>query len=312
MKQILFTIFGCLITVLLFLQAPMAFNYQGVARDLSGNPIANQNIGLQISLLQFAANGPEIYKEMHNVTTTDFGLFNLSIGRGILVNGNFDSIEWGNARYFLQIEMDITGGSNYLLIGTSELLSVPYALYANNGSKWKDAQSQFGLNYSNVIIGIDRSNPRDYYYQSFPNLVVNNAKDTVNPHLVEISSKYKESNVIFDISCFPNSNLTLPHLRNSVLLRAREDAENLIISTAKHNSNIIFETSDIEAMRINSMGNIGMGTLNPKSKLNIANGDIYIENFNNGVIMKSPNGQCWRMTVNNSGKPEFNSIICPN
>lgn len=62
----------------------------------------------------------------------------------------------------------------------------------------------------------------------------------------------------------------------------------------------------------NETYNVGIGTLNPKAKLNVTDGDIYIENINKGVIMKSPNGQCWRMTVSNAGQPEFNLITCPN
>ena len=63
---------------------------------------------------------------------------------------------------------------------------------------------------------------------------------------------------------------------------------------------------------IDAEGNIGIGTIEPSSKLHIQQGDVYIDDVESGVIMKSPNGQCWRMTVNNSGQPEFDSITCPN
>ena len=64
-------------------------------------------------------------------------------------------------------------------------------------------------------------------------------------------------------------------------------------------------------MTITNSGNIGVGTQSPSAKIQVTNGDVYIENVNKGVIMKSPNGQCWRMTVSNSGEPIFTSISCP-
>jgi hypothetical protein len=64
-------------------------------------------------------------------------------------------------------------------------------------------------------------------------------------------------------------------------------------------------------MRIAENGNVGIGTSTPKSKLQVTDGDIYIENASKGVIMTSPNGNCWRMTVNDTGNPVFTSINCP-
>ena len=79
---------------------------------------------------------------------------------------------------------------------------------------------------------------------------------------------------------------------------------------------IRFETntsmSTMERMRINADGNVGIGTTSPESKLQIKDGDIYLENSNTGVIMTSPNGQCWRMTVDNTGNPVFSNVLCPN
>ena len=132
MKRIFFTLLAIFASVALFAQAPNAFNYQGVARDLSGNPIINQNIGLRISILQGSIAGTEVYKELHLVSTNNTGLFNIRVGYGSPVNDSIESINWGNGPFFLKIEMDTEGGSNYQLVGTNQLLSVPYALYAEN------------------------------------------------------------------------------------------------------------------------------------------------------------------------------------
>ena len=119
MKTILTIAIAGFIAFPLFAQPPQAFNYQGVARDLSGAPLANKNIGLQISILQGSMTGMVVYKEVHNTITTNLGLFTLQIGMGSLVNGTFADIDWGSGNHYLRIEMDESGGNNYQLIGAS-------------------------------------------------------------------------------------------------------------------------------------------------------------------------------------------------
>jgi hypothetical protein len=113
-------------------QTPQAFKYQAVVRDNSGNILANQNVSFQISILQGSASGASVCTETYDATTNEFGLVNLEIGNGEPGTGSFTDIDWGDGLYFLQIEMDETGGPNYLLMGTSQLLSVPYALYSDS------------------------------------------------------------------------------------------------------------------------------------------------------------------------------------
>ncbi len=124
-----------------FAQAPQSFKYQAVARNSVGDPLVNQNLGLQISIVQTSPVGSVVYSEIHSVTTNQFGLFNLEIGDGIVVLGVFATIDWGADLYFVKIEMDETGGASYLLMGTSQLLSVPYALYAEKAGNVNDADS---------------------------------------------------------------------------------------------------------------------------------------------------------------------------
>ncbi len=111
-------------------QAPEKVQYQAVVRDASGNILANQNVSLQISILENSASGTLVFQETHAVTTNGFGLINLEIGSGTVVSGNMATINWGGNDHFVQIEMDETGGTNYQLMGTNQLLSVPYALHA--------------------------------------------------------------------------------------------------------------------------------------------------------------------------------------
>jgi hypothetical protein len=114
----------------LFGQAPQAINYQGIARDLTGNPLVNQAVGLQLTIHNTTSSGPVDYQETFTVTTNQFGLYTVQIGRGTPVSGTFSAIAWGTASHYLEVAMDPTGGNAYVAAGTSELISVPYALYA--------------------------------------------------------------------------------------------------------------------------------------------------------------------------------------
>lgn len=121
----------CLLNIsTFFAQAPESFKYQAVARDLSGQTVNNSTISLRLSILNESANGSVVFQETQSVLTNDFGLFAVSIGEGILTAGNFSGINWAEGEKFLKVETDFTGGAVYNEMGTSQLLSVPYALYA--------------------------------------------------------------------------------------------------------------------------------------------------------------------------------------
>ena len=109
---------------------PNAFNYSAVARDASGQAIATSTIGIQISILQSSTTGTSVYTENHFVNTDEFGLFNLVIGAGAVQSGSMATIDWSNDNYYLKVGMDATGGTNFLTMGSTQLLSVPYALHA--------------------------------------------------------------------------------------------------------------------------------------------------------------------------------------
>lgn len=111
-------------------QAPQKFNYQAIARNTSGVEIASQNIALKLSILDGAPNGTVVYAETHTILTNPYGLFTLQVGAGTLISGNFATIAWGSGSKYIKTEIDPTGGTNYSVAGTSELISVPYALYA--------------------------------------------------------------------------------------------------------------------------------------------------------------------------------------
>lgn len=111
-------------------QAPQKFSYQCVIRNAGNQLVANQTVGIKISILQSTATGSEVYAETHNPLTNANGLATLEIGGGTLLSGNFANINWANGPYFIKTETDVNGGSNYTITNTTQLLSVPYALFA--------------------------------------------------------------------------------------------------------------------------------------------------------------------------------------
>jgi hypothetical protein len=118
---------------LTYAQAPQSFNYQGVARNSSGAELVNTTVTLRISILDGSSSGTVLYSEFFQPTTSSLGLFNVAIGNGTPVSGTFASINWGAGNgKFLKVELDPNGGTNFSLVGTPQLLSVPYALYAAN------------------------------------------------------------------------------------------------------------------------------------------------------------------------------------
>ncbi len=128
---------------------PAAFNYSAVARNAQNNPIANTTIGIQITILKTSSTGTSVYSENHFVNTDQFGLFNLTVGGGAVQSGSMSTIDWSNDNYYLKVGMDANGGTNFLVMGTTQLLSVPYALYAKSAGTVSGGGS--GGNFTHYI-----------------------------------------------------------------------------------------------------------------------------------------------------------------
>jgi hypothetical protein len=145
MKKLLYSLtFACL-AVNIQAQAPQKFSYQTVIRNSSNQLVANQQVGIKISVLQGSETGIVVYSERHTPNTNMNGLATLSIGTGTVLNGNFQNINWGSGAYYIQTETDPNGGSNYTITSTQQLLSVPYALYAEtSGSSTPGPQGEQG------------------------------------------------------------------------------------------------------------------------------------------------------------------------
>ena len=111
-------------------QSPEKMSYQAVIRDGSDNLITSSNVGMRIQILQGSEFGAAVYVETHTPATNANGLVSIEIGSGTVINGDFTTIDWSNGPYYIKNEIDPTGGSSYTITGTSQLMSVPYALHA--------------------------------------------------------------------------------------------------------------------------------------------------------------------------------------
>lgn len=125
MRRIFTFSLALLLSACLYSQVPKKMSYQAVVRNSSNQLIANKPIGMRISILKGSVTGNAVYSETQTTTTNSNGLATLEIG-----GSGFEVIDWSNDTYFIKIETDVTGGSNYTISGTSQLLSVPFALYS--------------------------------------------------------------------------------------------------------------------------------------------------------------------------------------
>ena len=125
------TVGALLLTISSFAQSPEKMSYQAVIRNAANALVTNQQVGMQISILQ---GSTAVYEETQTPTSNTNGLVTLEIGTGTIVSGTFSSIDWSADTYFIKIETDPAGGTNYTITGTSQLLSVPFALYAKTSS----------------------------------------------------------------------------------------------------------------------------------------------------------------------------------
>ncbi len=145
MKTLILLFITMSIGFTLMAQTPRAIKYQAVVRDINGNVQVNQNVTFRISILTDKTEGFAVYSEIHSCTTNTFGLIDIEIGSGSFQIGEFSDINWASGQYFLKVELDPSGGNNYQIMGISQFVSVPYALFAQN------AANGFSGNYNDLF-----------------------------------------------------------------------------------------------------------------------------------------------------------------
>ena len=162
MKKIYFLV-TILISIVTFAQVPQGISYQAIALNSSGNPVVSSNVGIRLSVLDNSATGTVLYTETQTKTTNTQGLFNLVIGQGTPSTGTFSTINWGTNSKFLKVEMDVAGGTNYALVGTTQLLSVPYAMVAGSIANPTNTHSFSNNSGNGNIVVYSDTEAKGYY-----------------------------------------------------------------------------------------------------------------------------------------------------
>ena len=175
-------------------QVPQGIPYQAVARNGQGQPLASTNVKVRFSILDSTATGTAVYVESHSTTTSALGLFTANVGMGTSSTGTFSSINWGQNFKFLKVELDTTAtGNSYIDLGTQQMMSVPYALYAGGIN---NQTNQIDQNYFTMIANSQSSNSNFWVSLNYCySLVESGYTDWRLPSLEEVE-KYVEVNGI--------------------------------------------------------------------------------------------------------------------
>lgn len=205
MKKLVTTLCLQLLTTVVFAQAPNKMSYQAIVRDANNALVQNQIVGVQLSIIQGTTSGNLVYVETQTPMTNVNGLINLKIGSGNVVSGDLTNINWSNGPYFIKTETDLSGGTNYTISGTSQFLSVPFALHANTADSiagtthlaigdsyqggiifWLDSSGEHGL----IAAATDQSSGIQWYNGT--STVTNAVRDGIN------SGEYNTERVIIN------------------------------------------------------------------------------------------------------------------
>lgn len=289
---------------------PEGINYQAVARDNSGKPISNSNLKIRFSIRDITATGTIVFQEIHNGSTNVYGLFTLIIGNGLLVStDSFSAINWENGNKYLEVEVDTLSGNNYISMGTTQMMSVPYALYAktagggligttgatgvtgstgatgstgSTGATGADLGTHWSLT-GNAIAGTDfigTSNNQGFVFKtngtekmrilSGGNVSIGTDTAQCLLHLTSIAPRI----------CFTDTNLPLSAANPNWIIRGQEDGFFKIQNTPN------FSTIT-NRMLIDANGNVGIGPTAPLAKFHINND--FVGSDSSFVVLQSGN-----------------------
>jgi len=252
MKKTITLLSAVLFAAITFAQAPNILSYQAVIRNPTGTLVANQTVGMRISILQGSSTGASQYEETQTPTTNANGLVTLLIGGGNVLSGSMATINWGGDAFWIKTETDPAGGNNYTITGTSQLLSVPYALNAANGNWTISGNNIFNSNSGNV--GIGTSSP-------------SNKLELIDPNPVfQIGTPSGDFGRIY----FGNSAHGIGRGMNISSLTDNND----VTLFTNGSGSLGFATNSIERMRINPVGSVGIGTSSPVGLLEVKTGII--------------------------------------
>jgi len=306
MKRIITLFAAVLLTATIaHAQTPEKMSYQAVVRDANNDLIKDTQIGMQISILKSSASGTAVYVETQSPTTNTNGLATVEIGSGTIVSGDFSAIDWSAGSYFIKTEIDPAGGTSYTITATSQLLSVPYALYAKTAENVQWQKDNANIYYENGNVSI-LSQPTDINLQVgkiYSNFFNNSFQDIdlSKDRTAYISGLWDANSTAKGVLYLGGNHINTDQIEGSLTfvsgawenaaIQGREGANTdwsgELVFLTRHG-----ETPALtERMRINENGLIGIGTSNPLYNLHIFNTNssyIGIEsNDNTGLIFKT-------------------------
>ncbi|MBI9054912.1 MAG: hypothetical protein JEY96_13895 [Bacteroidales bacterium] len=142
-------------------QAPDSFNFQSIITDQNNKAVTNQTISLRFSIIKDNPTGTEVYKETHTLSTNNYGVVTLKIGKGNVALGDFSTMEWGKNHYFLETAIDLSGKSNYEVLAVNQLLNTPKSIYSNKTRFAQELDYNTILNHPQIFITEEQSTKLD-------------------------------------------------------------------------------------------------------------------------------------------------------
>ncbi len=261
-------------------QVPQFMNYQGVARDDAGKVLQDKALSLRLSIVRGGPAGEVAYSEIHPVVTNALGLFTLQVGGGVIESGLFSSIMWAKDTYWLRVEMDESGGRSFRLMGSSQLLSVPYAFEAAHAQSAARLDAPTGGNAQTASAGTPGT----------PWVVEGNADTDPTMHFVGTTDRkdlvFRTSNVErMRLTYTGNYGIgtTTPESRVGI-------AGNLTIGSGWAGSH----GAPVDGALI--QGRVGINEPNPVSHLDIGGGMVVGETFS-GLYQSPLNGALFEGSV---------------
>lgn len=380
MKNFFTLVSAVILSVSLWAQSPQSFSYQAVIRGESNVLISNKPVGMKVSLLQGSENGNAVYVETHKPTSNENGLVSIAIGSGKFESGSFININWSKGPYFLKTEIDPAGDVNYVLTTTSQLLSVPYAVFSENSKVtdsikgkeffWKK-EIDTSVSYNDVKIGVKSKglvsgfsfyrltkDAREIqgvasYLQSTPshtnwligskNIVFGQGQGT---HIAVLGSGGKDLNYIvsknvrYGVMGMSTDTLSSLEYNNGIYgLASGNKKMNIAIDgtgastvgdnygttgwawgkTSGANYGVYGYASQSNTANYGVFGEVDKSVINgikysgyfKGAPLGVADDNLYIKDFNKGVVLTSPDGKCHQVKVDNTGNLVVTTVDCP-
>ncbi|SNR15293.1 Protein of unknown function precursor [Tenacibaculum jejuense] len=261
-KNLSIFLFLYLFSLIAYSQTPEGFNYQSVVRNASGEILANANVGVELKLRQATADGTVIYTETHTTTTNGYGVFSLIVGQGATVD-TFSTIDWASNSHFLEVSIDIAGGTTYVSMGTTQLLSVPYALqakYVENGDNLGNHTLTENIKTDGKWISNDGDDE---------GLLVNSGGRVTTSHKLFLGS-----NINLDTHWINGDGTNDSGIQFDTNGNVITSAKISLGGNIQINSNWISNDGDDEGIAIKADGSVGIGESNPQTSLDVVDNAV--------------------------------------